>query len=242
MPYRETSSIVRLLARDLGLASAIARGARRQKSRSAPRLDLFMTGNATLIVRPHRELNTLTGFDVTAPHSPLATDVGRFAAASALAELALKCAPADPHPGVFAAAAAGFDALEHAPPELAGSVALVACWGLVAALGFAPSLDRCAVCGAELGEGGGLAFAVVQGGALCATHRTGAGTANLGAADAAALRGLVEGRLPEPPLDARHEASHRRLLVGFVRHHLAEHRDLPAMAFWDAAEWTATSS
>jgi DNA repair protein RecO (recombination protein O) len=49
MPYRETSSIVRLLTRDLGLASAIARGARRQKSRSATRLDLFAAGSATLI-------------------------------------------------------------------------------------------------------------------------------------------------------------------------------------------------
>lgn len=242
MPYRETSSIVRLLTRDLGLASAIARGARRQKSRSAPHLDLFMTGDVTLIVKAQRELNTLTGFDVTAPHTPLATDVGRFAAASALAELALKCAPADPHPGVFAAAAAGLDALEHAPPELAGSVALVACWGLVAALGFTPSLDRCAVCGTELREDGGVAFAAAQGGALCATHRSGASTSKLAPADASALRALVQGRLPEPPLDARHEASHRRLLVAFIRHHLAEHRELPAMAFWDAAEWNATSS
>ncbi len=240
MPYRETSSIVRLLTRDLGLASAIARGARRQKSRSAPRLDLFAAGSVSLIHKPHRELNTLTAFEIQSAHSRLATDVGRFAAASALVELALKCAPADPHPGVFAAASAGLDALDHAPPALAGTVALLACWGLVAALGFSPTLDRCVVCGTPVQDS--LAFSPAQGGAMCRTHARGMPTSKLGADDAAALGALVAGRLPPAPLDERHEAAHRRLILGFVRHHLAEHRDLPAMAFWDAASWNDTSS
>jgi DNA repair protein RecO (recombination protein O) len=240
MPYGETSSIVRLLTRDLGIASALARGARRQKSRTAPHLDLFAAGSVTLIVKPHRELNTLTGFDLTRAHARLASDVERFAAASALAELALKCAPADPHPDVFDAASAGFDALEHAPSEGAGPVALLACWGLVVALGFAPALDRCVTCGAPVG--GALAFSAAQGGALCTAHRSGMPTSSLGAADAAALASLISGRLPDPPLDARHEAAHRRLFIGFVRHHLAEHRDLPAMAFWDAESWNDTLS
>ena len=240
MAYRETSSIVRLLTRDLGLASAIARGARRQKSRSAPHLDLFAAGTATLIVKPQRELNTLTAFELQTPHARLAADVGRFASASALVELALKCAPADPHPGVFAAASAGLDALEHAEPPEAGAVALLACWGLVAALGFAPTLDRCVACGAPIE--GGLAFSAAQGGALCRTHARGAPTSRLSREDAAALGALVAGRLPDTPLDERHESAHRRLLLGFVRHHLAEHRALPAMAFWDSAPWNDTSS
>ena len=240
MPYRETSSIVRLLTRDLGLASAIGRGVRRQRSRTAPRLDLFAAGAATLIHKAQRELNTLTSFEITAPHSRLAGDVGRFAAASALAELALKCAPADPHPGVFAAASAGLDALELAEREQSGTVALLACWGLIAALGFAPALDRCVVCGIPLE--GALAFSPAQGGALCRTHGRGVPTTRLREGDAAALASLVGGRLPDVPLDERHQAAHRRLLLGFVRHHLAEHRALPAMAFWDSAPWNDTSS
>ena len=240
MPYGETSSIVRLLTRDLGLVSAIARGARRQKSRTAPRLDLFAAGRVSLIAKPHRELNTLTAFEMSNPHSRLATDVGRFAAASALSELALKCAPEGPHEDVFDAAAAGFDALENAPVELTGAVALLACWGLVAALGFTPALDRCVVCSAPIE--GGIAFSPAQGGVLCAVHRRGTATASLSEGDAAALAALISGRLPDPPLDARHEAAHRRLFVGFVRHHLAENRALPAMAFWDAESWNATSS
>lgn len=240
MPYSETSKIVRLLTRDLGLQSAIAKGARRAKSRTGPRLDLFAAGTATLMTKSHRELNLLTAFEVTAGHAGLSHDVTRFAAASALAELALKCVPAEPHAEVFDAASAGLDAIEHAPAELAESAALVACWGLVVALGFSPTLDRCAVCGTP--TAGAIRFSAVQGGALCRAHRTDAPhVTKLKEADRDALAALIAGRLPSSALDARHAAAHRRLLLTFVRYHLAEDRAMPALAFWDAESWNATS-
>lgn len=242
MPYGETSKIVRLLTRELGLVSALARGARGKKSRTGPRLDLFAAGTGTLLLKPTRDLHPLTSFEIAQPHAGIAHDVSRFAAASALAEVALRCAPEEPSPDVYDAVAHGLDALEAAPPELIDNAALVACWGLVVALGFAPVLDRCAVCGAALPEEGGIAFSAEQGGALCAVHRAGAPYRQLRPPDAAALRELVRGRLPEPPLDARHAAAHRRALVTFIRHHLAENRALPAVAFWDAESWPATSS
>ncbi len=239
MPYGETSKIVRLLTPDLGVVSGIARGARGARSRTGPRLDLFAAGTATLFTRPHRDLHPLTGFELTATHAALGADVTRFAAASALAELVLRCAPPEPHPEIFDAAGAGFDALEHAEADLAGAVALLACWGLVVALGFRPTIERCVVCGTPLE--GPRAFAAAQGGVLCPVHRAGTRTAQLAGDDVAALEALVAGRLPEA-LDARHEAAHRRLLLGFIRHHLAEQRAMPALAFWDAEAWTATSS
>ena len=240
MPYGETSKILRLLTRDLGLQSAIARGARRGRARTGPRLDLFTEGVAALLTKPQRELNPLTDFDVTAPHAGLARGVERFAAAAALAELALKCAPADPHPDVFDATVAGLAALEGARPEDLDATALAAAWGLIGALGFAPALERCGVCGAPLDAA--ISFSAEQGGALCGAHRGGQGVTRLSGPDRAALAALVEGRLPEPPLDKRHAASHRRLLVAFVRHHLAEQRPLPALAFWDREAWNAASS
>lgn len=240
MAYGETSAIVRLLARDLGLTSGMARGARRAKSRTGPRLDLFSVGSATLLVKAHRDLHPLIGFELTTAHGGLAGDVGRFAAASALCELALKCSPAEAQPSAYDAAAAGLDALENAPPELVDTVALLACWGLVVALGFSPVLDRCVVCGEPVT--GGVAFSPSQGGALCAVHRRGNLTSKLPDNAAAALNAFVHGRLPDEPVDARHAAAHRRLLLAFIRHHLAESRALPAMAFWDAGSWNATSS
>jgi len=240
LPYGETSKIVRLLTPDLGLASAIARGARRARSRTGLGLDLFAEGAATLHLKPQRDLHPLVAFEITDAHPYLAHDVSRFAAASALAEIVLRCTTHDPHPEVYAAVTAGLTAVEHAPPELAASAALVACWGLVVALGFAPTLERCAVCGADLGDA--VHFSAAQGGAVCARHRAGEQVSRLASADRAALAALVGGRLPERPLGPRHAAAHRRLLLGFIRWHLAEQHPMPALAFWDAESWNPTSS
>jgi len=240
-PYSETSKIVRLLTRDHGLLSALARGARRARSRTGAGLDIFAVGTAGIRLASRSDLHTLTAFDPMRAHPRLAGDVGRFAAASALVELALKCVPAEPHADAFDALETGLEALDAAEPPEAETAALAACWRLVVALGFEPLLERCAVCGAS--AGGTLAFDAAQGGALCATHGRDASNARrLLPEDAAALRALLDGRWPSPPLDGRHAASHRRLLAAFVRHHLAEDRPLPALAFWEGAEWNATSS
>lgn len=239
MAYGDTSKIVRLLTRDGGILSGIARGARSARARTGPRLDVFATGTATLITKPQRDLHPLSQFEVTASHAALGADVERFAAASALCEIALKCAPAEPHPEIYDALAAGLDVLEHAGPESLRTVELLAAWGLVSALGYTPIIDRCAACGAAVS--GALAFSPVQGGALCVLHRAGTRTANLAADDALVLQTLCLGRMPDAALDERHAAAHRRLLLGFIRHHLAEHRDMPALAFWEADAWTTSS-
>jgi len=240
-PYSETSKIVRLLTRDHGLLSALARGARRARSSTGAGLDIFALGTAGIRLTPRSDLHTLTTFDLVRAHPRLGSDVARFGAASALVELALKCVPAEPHAGAFDALETGLEALDAAAPAEAETAALAACWRLVVALGFEPLLDRCAVCGAPVE--GTVAFAAAEGGALCAAHRGDAAHASrLLPEDAAALRALLDGRWPSPPLDRRHAASHRHLLAAFVRHHLAEDRPLPALAFWDQAAWNATSS
>ena len=240
-PYSETSRIVRLLTRDHGLLSALAHGARRAKRQVGAGLDLFAAGVAMVRTKTQTDLHTLSGFDLTRGHPHVVEDVARFGAASALAELALKCVPAEPHPEVFHALEDGLDALDRAAADVADAAALSSCWRLVVALGFEPTLDRCVVCGE--GAAGAVAFSAAQGGALCREHRgDGARPTTLQPADREALRALLDGRWPDPPLDARHAAAHRRLLMAFIRHHLAEDRPLPALAFWDRESWNATAS
>jgi DNA repair protein RecO (recombination protein O) len=240
-PYSETSRIVRLLSRDHGLLSALARGARRPKSQLGAGLDLFAVGVVMVRTKAQTDLHTLAGFDLTRGHPHLAADVATFGAAAALCELALKCVPAEPHPEVFHALEDGLDALDRAATAAADAAALSSCWRMVVALGFEPALDQCAVCGAP--AEGALTFAAEQGGALCGEHRgEGARHTTLRPADRDALRALLDGRWPDPPLDARHAAAHRRLLMTFIRHHLAEDRPLPALAFWDRESWHATAS
>src|SRR5437899_992732 len=82
--YSETSKVVRLATRDLGVQSAIAKGALRPKSRFGAGLELLSEGMAQLYFRETRELHTLGAFDLTNLRRELAADVGRFAGATAL--------------------------------------------------------------------------------------------------------------------------------------------------------------
>jgi DNA repair protein RecO (recombination protein O) len=55
--YSETSKVVRLATRDLGVQSAIAKGALRAKSRFGAGLELLSEGMAQLYHRDSRELH-----------------------------------------------------------------------------------------------------------------------------------------------------------------------------------------
>jgi len=85
--FSETSKIVRLATRDYGVQSAIAKGALRPKSRFGAALQLLSEGQAQLLTKEHRELHTLTAFDLQHLHVGLAGDLARYATASALAEV-----------------------------------------------------------------------------------------------------------------------------------------------------------
>src|SRR6059036_2599473 len=96
--YSETSKVVRLATRELGVQSAMAKGVLRPKSPFGAGLELLSEGMAQLYFRETRELHTLGAFDVLDLRRDLAADVGRFAGATALAEVMLKMAPPAPLP------------------------------------------------------------------------------------------------------------------------------------------------
>src|SRR2546425_9009187 len=78
-PYSETSKIVRLATRDLGVQSAIAKGVLRPKSRFAAGLELPSEGVAQLYHPETRELQTPAAFDLLVLRRELAQDVRRLA-------------------------------------------------------------------------------------------------------------------------------------------------------------------
>jgi DNA repair protein RecO (recombination protein O) len=228
--YGETSRIVRLATRDLGVQSAIAKGALRPKSRFGASLQLLSEGHAHLIPARASDLHTLAAFDLTALHSGLARDLDRFAAASVLAELATRFVPPTPNPGVFDELLEAVVVLELAPPEAVMVVGLRAIWRLMTELGLGPSIDRCARDQAALPEGE-VAFSVRDGGFLCQRCATGGATSRLAGADREALAALIEPGRELPLLSEKAAAAHRRLLFRWIREHLAD-TPMPALEFW----------
>jgi DNA repair protein RecO (recombination protein O) len=235
--YSETSKIVRLATREHGVQSAIAKGALRPKSRYGAALQVLSEGQAQYLAKEHRELHVLTAFDLQHLHVSLAADLGRYATASALAEVVLRFAPADPHPESYDLFRDALEALERAPAEDAEALGCRLLWHLVSILGFAPSLDECARDGAPLPLDGALPFSTREGGALCAACAAEHGAAELPPDARADLAALLDPQATLPRLDLRHASAHRRLLARYVRHHLSEGSDLPALDFWQQRPW-----
>lgn len=234
--YRETSRIVRIATRDAGVLSVIARGARRPKSPFGSAIDLFTSGVAHVRVNPSRELHTLTGFDATRTRSELAESLARFTAASAISELCLRFAREDDSGRVHDAATAVLDAIGEALPEAVPAIALAGAWRVVAELGFAPSLDQCASCHADLAPNDAVTFDHRAGGALCprcALASRGPRGRQLPAEARETLRNWLGGA--ESTLDdAAARRAHQRLLREFLEEHLGDGRPLRAFVTWEA--------
>ena len=235
--YGDTSKIVRLATRDLGIRSALAKGALRPKSRFGASLQLLSEGQAQLYLKDTRDLQTLAAFDLSHLRVGLATDLPRFSAAATLGEVAWRFSPAEPHPDAFDLLSGALTVLETAPAEAVEVLGLRMLWRLVSVLGFAPSLDRCARDGTPLPGPGPVRFSAGEGGALCDRCAQGEDVTRLSAGDRADLDALVSAEADLPILDARHAAAHRRLFARFLRYHLAEGAELPALAFWDSRPW-----
>jgi DNA repair protein RecO (recombination protein O) len=237
--YSETSKIVRLATRDYGVQSVIAKGALRPKSRFGAALQLLSEGQAQMLLKEHRELHLLAAFDLRRLHVGLAGDLERYAVACAMAEVMVHFAPPDPHPESFDVLERALGALEAAPNTAVESLGYRVLWQLVSSLGFAPSMDACVIDGTPLPTDGPLPFSTRDGGAVCLECAKQHGATQLPERARSDLLALLEPSARLPVLDARHAMAHRRLLARYIRYHLGEGAELPALEFWMQRPWAA---
>lgn len=231
--YLESSRILRLMTRDAGVRSVLARGARKSKKRFSSALDLYAEGTAELQTKPGRDLDTLSSFEVVRARPQLAAQLGRFTGASMIAELALRFAGDAADPGLYDAIATTLDALATAPPERARDVALAGAWRMLAELGIAPTLDACAECRATIAVESAAVFSHPAGGMLCARCGHLARSARTLPPDARdALRDWLAG-VDHALKDMNVARAHQRLLREFVREHFADDRPLRAFDVWE---------
>lgn len=240
--YLESSRILKIVTREAGVRSVLARGARRSKKRFGSALDLYAQGSAELQMKAGRDLDTLSGFDVVRARPQLAAQMSRFAGASAIAELTLRFAREAADPGLFDAVEAALDAIGDAPPERARDVTLGGAWSILRELGVAPTVDNCAECHEPVGRDARAIFSHPAGGTLCERcghlARSGRGIPP-GARDA--LRDWLSG-VPHPLADPQEARAHQRLLREFLREHLSEDRPLTAFQVWEGESLVGSES
>ena len=239
--YLESSRILRLMTRDSGIQSVLARGARSSRKRFGTSLDVFVQGTAEYSTRPGRDLSTLTAFDATRSRPELVTDISRFTGACALAELALRFSSDEPHPGLFDAFVNGLDMIGSAPPDYTVSATLASAWHIVGELGFTPALDVCANCHTPLPDDARTPFSHVAGGALCdRCARLVTGARSIPPEARKTLAGWLSG-LPVRLSSAAEGRAHQRLLREFLDQHLSEGKKLVAYGMWEGEQLLVTN-
>jgi DNA repair protein RecO (recombination protein O) len=239
--YLESSRILRLVTRDGGVRSVLARGARRSSRRFGSALDLFAQGTAELHVKPGRDLDTLGQFDIERTRPGLGLDLSRFTGCTMIAELILRFGREAADQELFDATASALDDLSAAPPVTTREAALAGAWRIIAVLGFAPGLDACNECHTPLPPDDSVLFSHPVGGALCTLCARRAQSGRLLPSSARnALRAWTGGDRAalegEPAVRA-----HQRLLREFLREHLGEDRPLRAFEMWEEDPMHATT-
>lgn len=242
--YLESSRIVRLLTRDGGIRSALAKGARKSRRRFGSGLDLFAQGTAFLHTRPGRELDTLSGFEDARTRTALGEELERFTGAEAIAEIALAFGREGADAELFDAVVRALDALASRSGAQAREATLAGAWQLIGALGFGPALGECAECDTSLEREEVALFSHAAGGVLCS--RCASLTAG-GRQLPSAARGIVAGWMSGAHADQLGDAdvrAHQRLLREFLGFHLHDvnasgSRSLRALDMWERSGWSA---
>jgi DNA repair protein RecO (recombination protein O) len=161
----EADRIVTLFTREQGRLPAVAKGARKPKSRFAGRLELFTHLRALLA--QGRTLDVVSQVEVIDPFAAVRADLERLGAASFLAEVTDRALPErEPQPAIFAALRQALRTAALGDAEKAGS------WYAAQFLslsGYGPVTDRCVVCGRPIR--GAAAFSPALGGSLCPADR-----------------------------------------------------------------------
>ena len=231
--YLESSRIVRLVTRDAGMRSGLAKGARKSRRRFGSGLDLFAQGTAYLHTKPGRELDMLSGFEDVRTRTDLASDLERFSGAEAIAEIALHFGMDGADADLFDAIADAFDALASQSTRDAREVTLGGAWRIVATLGFGPAVAECAECDSPIAADQSALFSHSAGGVLCKRCASlNASGRKLPAAARTAIASWMAGEHVAHFTDTQARA-HQRLLREFLLYHLHDGRPLRAFEFWE---------
>ncbi|MGB7924727.1 MAG: DNA repair protein RecO [Pyrinomonadaceae bacterium] len=148
----EADKIVVCLARNTGLIRAVARGARRLKSRFGAGLEPFTLIAMSYYEKEGRELVSLRQAEILRSYFNLSSNVEAVAALSYMGELVIEFAPPhEPNERLFRMVNACIDAAAQSPEEIGAIVRYFEVW-LLKLAGFMPDLRSCVECGRRFGE------------------------------------------------------------------------------------------
>jgi DNA repair protein RecO (recombination protein O) len=164
--YGEADRILHLYTPGHGRLGAIAKGARRARSRFGARLEPFF--HVRIVLREGRgDLFTVTAVDTVTAHAGLRDHAATLdAAARACDAVARLFETGEPHPDVFTLLRNELALLASAPDRASAANGLAFRLKLLVAAGVVPQLGSCASCGESEHLSG---FSAAAGGVVCSS-------------------------------------------------------------------------
>jgi DNA repair protein RecO (recombination protein O) len=165
----EADRIIPFFTRRLGKVRAVAKGARRVRSRFGGTLELFTLGELVFFEWPNRTLHAINEFSVTEPFAPLKADLERLSRGAYLVELAgAAVEDEEPNEEIFILLRDALTLLvSHDDPRLLRTFEI----RLLRIAGYLLELYRCLVCRTALRQTDGLAVSPSRGGLVCPNCR-----------------------------------------------------------------------
>jgi len=223
----EADKIIRVLTREHGKRSAVAKGLRRTTSRFGARLEPLSC--VRMLAHRGRSMDTIRQVETADSFHEVREDLELFVCASAMAELADGVTQEqEPHPELFDLLLCGLRLLRAEPSRSAFVLASYE-FHVMAAAGFELRVEACAGCGGRPGPGS-AAFSLDLGGLACERCRRdregGAGRLVRISPEAARclewMAGSELGGLPPGGPPARPVQAELRLLMDRVLEHWME--------------------
>ncbi|MFG0285790.1 MAG: DNA repair protein RecO [Phycisphaerales bacterium JB039] len=191
LDWSETSQVVTLLGRQIGLVRALVKGARRERAPYSGGLEVLTRGEMVAIIKASGAMATLTSWDLLDPMNQLRRSLGAHYGAIYLADATQRSlSELDPHPPLYDALVAALGALGD---EDAAPVCLRYLWTLLAQIGYRP----------DLGDPGAASIVGFDPEAGRLVARGGAGSWPVRAATIRALRALDAGAAADHATTAR---------------------------------------
>ncbi|NOT33558.1 MAG: DNA repair protein RecO [Candidatus Eisenbacteria bacterium] len=162
----DTSRIVVVYTRDLGLIKLVAKGARKAPSRFGFALEPLSFSRFVLYYKPDRDLQLVSQAETIEAMGSSIGSLERLAHAEAALELIDRLVwGEEPHAELYDLLRATLGQLERAPIGALAAVTLAYQLQVASLLGYRPRLDRCASCGQPISPR--RVFSPVRGGMLC---------------------------------------------------------------------------
>ena len=171
----EADKIVVCLTRSAGLVRAVARGARRLKSKYGAGLEPYTLLALSFYEKEGRELHSVRDAEILRSYFHLSGSVETMKALAHMGALVLEFAPPhEPNEKLFRMVNACLEAYDRSPEDTAAITRYFEVW-LLKLAGFLPNMKDCADCGRRL-KGEGMVYLNMDSRARCRACSSGQGT------------------------------------------------------------------